>query len=132
MSGIAKSLRGQYPADQLYILGAERNSGSFTYDGIELGGERLCLEIEEELQAIKKKGGKITKISVVGYSLGGLVARYAIGLLHAKGVLDGLQCMVGVATSHLFASSPPPSIYTRLTRKLCHLSRTSQPSLVPS
>jgi len=94
MANIAKSLRNQYPPDQLYILGAERNSGSFTYDGIELGGERLCLEIEEELEAIEKKGGKIKQFSVVGYSLGGLVARYAIGLLHAKGVLDELECMV--------------------------------------
>ncbi len=46
-----------------------------------------ALEIEEELQVIESRGGKIKKISIIGYSLGGLVARYAIGLLHAKGVL---------------------------------------------
>lgn len=93
MANIAKSLRAQYSEDRLYILVAKRNSGSFTYDGIELGGERVCREIEEELQLIESKGGKIKKLSVVGYSLGGLVSRYAIGLLHAKGILDQVECM---------------------------------------
>ncbi|KAL1863157.1 hypothetical protein VTK73DRAFT_6421 [Phialemonium thermophilum] len=93
MANIAKALRAEYPADKLYILLAKSNSGSFTYDGIELGGERVCREIESELSAIEGRGGKIRKLSVVGYSLGGLVARYAVGLLHAKGVLDGLECM---------------------------------------
>ncbi|POS70922.1 lipid particle protein [Diaporthe helianthi] len=92
MRNVAKALRAKHPADRVNILCAKRNSGSFTYDGIELGGERLCLEIEEELRAIEQRGGKIAKLSVVGYSLGGLVARYAIGLLYAKGVLDGLEC----------------------------------------
>jgi hypothetical protein len=93
MASVAKALRAQYPPEQVYILLAKRNSGSFTYDGIELGGERVCLEIEEELEVIKSKGGNIKKISIVGYSLGGLVARYAIGLLFARGVLDKLECM---------------------------------------
>ncbi|KAK3901455.1 putative serine esterase-domain-containing protein [Staphylotrichum tortipilum] len=93
MASVAKALRAQYPRDQVYILVAKRNSGSFTYDGIECGGERVCLEIEEELEVIKSRGGTIKKLSVVGYSLGGLVARYAIGLLFARGVLDGLECM---------------------------------------
>lgn len=92
MRNVAKALRARYPADEINILCAKRNSGSFTYDGIERGGERVCLEIEEELRAIEQRGGKIAKLSVVGYSLGGLVARYAIGLLFAKGVLDGLEC----------------------------------------
>ena len=94
MASVAKALRAQYPRDQVYILVAKRNSGSFTYDGIECGGERVCLEIEEELEVIKSRGGNIKKLSIVGYSLGGLVARYAIGLLFARGVLDGLECMV--------------------------------------
>jgi len=94
MVSAAKSLRAQHPPEKVYILLAKRNSGSFTYDGIECGGERVCLEIEEELELIKSRGGNIKKISIVGYSLGGLVARYAIGLLHARGILDDLECMV--------------------------------------
>jgi predicted esterase len=98
MNQVAKAIRATYPEDQLHLLLAERNSGSFTYDGIELGGERVCLEIEEELEAIRKKGGNITKLSIVGYSLGGLVARYAIGLLYAKGVLDQVEPVVCTAS----------------------------------
>ena len=94
MVNVAKSLRDQYPPESLYLLVAKRNSGSFTYDGIELGGERVCAEIEEELRKISNAGGKITKLSIVGYSLGGLVARYAVGLLEAKGVLSELECTV--------------------------------------
>ena len=104
MAQVAKALRAQYPPEQVYILVAKRNSGSFTYDGIELGGERVCLEIEEELELIKSKGGKIKKLSIAGYSLGGLVARYAIGLLFARGVLDNLECMVRAI--HTYVSHP--------------------------
>ena len=94
MNTIAKALRSQHSPDELYLLIAKRNSGSFTYDGIELGGERVCAEIEEELRLIESQGGKVKKLSIVGYSMGGLVSRYAVGLLHAKGLLDGLECTV--------------------------------------
>lgn len=94
MRNVAKSLRDNYSEDELYILLAKQNSGNHTYDGIETGGERVCAEIEQELRDIEKKGGKITKLSIAGYSLGGLVSRYAVGLLYAKGVLDDLECMV--------------------------------------
>lgn len=94
MNSIAKALRAQYPEDKLYLLLAKRNSGSFTYDGIERGGERVCLEIEEELESIRNKGGNITKLSIVGYSLGGLVARYAVGLLEMRGVLRQVEPVV--------------------------------------
>jgi hypothetical protein len=98
MKNIAKSLREKFPAEDLYLLLAKRNSGSFTYDGIERGGERVCAEIEEEMRLIEERGGKITKLSIVGYSLGGLVSRYAVGLLHAKGILDTVECMVRFTT----------------------------------
>lgn len=96
MRNIAKGLRDEYPTDQLYLLLAKRNSGSFTYDGIERGGERVCAEIEEEIKSIEDQGGKISKLSIIGYSLGGLVSRYAVGLLYAKGVLDKVECMVRI------------------------------------
>ncbi|POR39310.1 Putative lipase [Tolypocladium paradoxum] len=108
MQNIAKSLRSQYPPDELYMLLAKRNSGSFTYDGIELGGERVCAEIEEELRSIESRGGKITKLSIIGYSLGGLVSRYAVGLLYVKGILDTVECMnfTTFASPHLGVRSP--------------------------
>ncbi|KAI1192734.1 putative serine esterase-domain-containing protein [Nemania serpens] len=108
MNQVAKAIRATYPEDQLYLLLAKRNSGNFTYDGIELGGERVCLEIEEEIESIRSQGGNVTKLSLVGYSLGGLVARYAIGLLYAKGVLDEVEPVnfTTFATPHLGVRAP--------------------------
>lgn len=100
MVNIAKSLRSRYSADEVYLLLAKQNSGSFTYDGIERGGERVCAEIEQELRDIESRGGKISKLSIIGYSLGGLVSRYAVGLLEAKGVLDTVECMVRITNSY--------------------------------
>lgn len=108
MANVAKRLRAEYPKEKLYILVAKRNAGSFTYDGIEVGGERVCHEILEELALIKSQGGKIRKLSVVGYSLGGLVARYAIGLLYAKGVLDELECQTFTAFASPFLGVRTP------------------------
>lgn len=88
---VAQSLREKHPEENLHILVAKRNSGSFTYDGIELGGERVCQEIEEEIDKLAKKGQEIRKISFVGYSLGGLVARYAVGLLESKGFFEKIK-----------------------------------------
>ncbi|KAI0146134.1 DUF676-domain-containing protein [Xylariaceae sp. FL1272] len=116
MNQVAKAVRAAYSQDQLYLLLAKRNSGSFTYDGIELGGERVCVEIEEELEKIHSKGGKITKLSIVGYSLGGLVARYAIGLLYAKGVLDQVEPVnfTTFASPHIGVRSPLRGVYNTL------------------
>ncbi|OAA67317.1 DUF676 domain containing protein, hydrolase-like protein [Niveomyces insectorum RCEF 264] len=108
MGSIAAALRDEFSEDRLHLLVAESNSGYFTYDGIETGGERVCIEIENALAAVEARGGHIARISVIGYSLGGLVARYAVGLLHAKGVLDKLECMnfTAFASPFLGARSP--------------------------
>ncbi|KAJ5960319.1 uncharacterized protein N7479_007469 [Penicillium vulpinum] len=105
---IVSALRDRYGNDGLYILCPKANSGNYTYDGIELGGERLVHEVEETLESLAEKGQKITKISVVGYSLGGLLARYAIGLLNARGWLDKLEPMnfTTFATPHVGVRTP--------------------------
>ena len=79
---------------KLHTLVAKSNSGNFTYDGIELGGERVCQEIEEEIEKLARAGQAVTRLSLVGYSLGGLVARYAIGLLYSKGLFRNIQPVV--------------------------------------
>jgi len=91
---MAKSLRKKHPEKGLHILVAKRNSGNFTYDGIELGGERVCQEIEEEIEKLAMEGQEIKRLSLVGYSLGGLVARYAVGLLDSKGFFEKIKPVV--------------------------------------
>ncbi|OAQ98621.1 hypothetical protein LLEC1_02094, partial [Akanthomyces lecanii] len=116
MRNIAKCLRDQYSRDELYLLLAKRNTGSFTYDGVERGGERVCAEIEEELRSIEAAGGNITKLSIIGYSLGGLVSRYTVGLLYAKGILDSMECMnfCTFASPHLGVRTPLRGWYNHI------------------
>jgi len=92
LDSIAKYLYEKHPS--LHLLIAKRNSGNFTYDGIELGGERVCREIEERIQELARDGRPVTKLSLIGYSLGGLIARYAIGLLYSKGVFEDIEPVV--------------------------------------
>ena len=50
MGYISSSLRQRYEDSKLHVHIAAKNSGNFTYDGIELGGERLTREIEDALE----------------------------------------------------------------------------------
>lgn len=65
-------------------------------------------EIEEKLELLARQGQKITKISFVGYSLGGLLARYVIGLLEAHGWFDKLEPMnfTTFASPHVGVRTP--------------------------
>lgn len=64
--------------DKVFVHCSERNMASLTLDGVDVMGERLA---EEVLELIKQKP-KLRKISFVAHSVGGLVARYAIGRLY--------------------------------------------------
>ncbi|KAF2669825.1 DUF676-domain-containing protein [Microthyrium microscopicum] len=105
---LTSSLRDQFSGEDLHILLPKRNSGNFTYDGIEICGERVTKEIEEEKERLEEKGIKITKISIIGYSLGGLVARYTVGILYHRGFFDDVKPInfTTFATPHLGVRSP--------------------------
>lgn len=108
MAYLESSLRKKHPEDRLHILNAKGNSGSFTYDGIELGAERVTHEIEDTLEKLERDGKPFEKLSVVGYSLGGLVARYVIGLLYSKGWFSKIEPVnfTTFATPHLGVRTP--------------------------
>lgn len=62
-----------------------------TYDGIRRCAERLVAEVLYEIETLSAKENlKVVKISFVGYSLGGLVSRYAVGILLDLGVFDSI------------------------------------------
>ncbi|KAL8893720.1 MAG: hypothetical protein Q9192_004989 [Flavoplaca navasiana] len=113
---LAKSLREKHPEDKLNILVAKSNSGSYTYDGIETGGERVTQEVEELLNELIQGGTPIVKLSIVGYSLGGLIARYAIGLLYSKGWFETIKPInfTTFATPHLGVRTPLRGYHSQL------------------
>lgn len=92
MKYLTTSIKERYP--DLDVLVPKSNAGSFTYDGAEVGGERVADEVETRLDELKKQGHTITKFSITGYSFGGLVARYAIGLLYHKGIFEQIEPVV--------------------------------------
>ncbi|KAK8215325.1 hypothetical protein M8818_001946 [Zalaria obscura] len=108
LSYLETALREAYPADRLHILLAKSNAYNHTYDGIHLGGERIASEIESQIKTLSDSGTTIRKLSIVGYSLGGLVARYTIGLLYATGLFDTIEPVnfTTFATPHLGVRTP--------------------------
>ena len=113
---LATTLREKYGKDELDILVAQSNSGSFTYDGVQTGAERVTQEIETLLEELIKDGAPIDKISIVGYSLGGLVARYAVGLLFSKGWFEKIQPVnfTTFACPHLGVRTPLRGYHSHL------------------
>ncbi|KAJ9121976.1 hypothetical protein QFC24_004559 [Naganishia onofrii] len=70
---------------ELRILVAQGNEGTYTYDGIDVCANRVAKEIDKEVARIEKDGSRVVReFSVMGYSVGGLIARYLIGLLHSR------------------------------------------------
>lgn len=108
MKFVASSLQDKHSEDKLRILIPKSNANNLTYDGVEVGGERVTEEVEEEMSTLLEQGHNVTKISIVGYSLGGLVARYAIGLLYSRGFFDRFEPVnfTTFATPHLGVRSP--------------------------
>lgn len=108
LNHLKNTLSEQYPDGQLYVLVPNSNAEYLTYDGIELGAERITNEIEQKVEELEKQGAKLSKISIIGYSLGGLIARYTIGLLYKNGLFDKLQPtnFTTFATPHLGVRSP--------------------------
>lgn len=117
---IESALRDKYAADRLHILVPKGNAGNFTYDGIELGAERVTQEIESFLEQQESEGKQVKKLSIVGYSLGGLVARYAIGLLYSRGWFSKIEPInfTTFATPHLGVRTPGLGVGSRFFNAL--------------
>ncbi|XP_042506536.1 putative lipase ROG1 isoform X2 [Macadamia integrifolia] len=100
--------------DKVIVHCSERNVSRMTLDGVDVMGERLA---EEVVEVIKRKPD-VRRISFIAHSLGGLVARYAIGRLYrppkteavedahdedSRGTIFGLEAInfITVAAPHL-------------------------------
>ncbi|KAJ7043596.1 DUF676-domain-containing protein [Mycena alexandri] len=91
------------PDSALHVLRAETNKDDSTYDGIDWGGERVAEEIAAEVEKLKQEGRTVTRFSITGYSLGGLVARYVVGILRQRGFFENVVPVNfnTIATPHL-------------------------------
>lgn len=80
------------PADEeLVVYKTGSHSGYLTYDGVDINGKRTSDEILEQTNALSQEGNKVTKLSIIGYSLGGLISRYAVGILYSQGYFDDID-----------------------------------------
>ena len=43
----------------------------------------VSLQILDKVKELEKEGSKVTRFSVTGYSLGGLIARYVVGCVRS-------------------------------------------------
>ncbi|KZT65026.1 DUF676-domain-containing protein [Daedalea quercina L-15889] len=89
--------------EELEVLLAKTNQDEHTYDGIDWGGERVAEEIFAAVKRLEDDGKRITRFSITGYSLGGLVSRYAVGVLHQRGFFDNVTPVTfnTIATPHI-------------------------------
>ncbi|CAN6215050.1 unnamed protein product [Urochloa humidicola] len=65
--------------DNFFIYASSSNIYTKTFDGIDIAGRRLA----DEVLDVVKKMSSLRKISFLAHSLGGLFARYAIGILYS-------------------------------------------------
>ncbi|KAG9002248.1 hypothetical protein FRB90_011415, partial [Tulasnella sp. 427] len=100
---------------EMDVLVAETNREENTYDGIDWGAERVIEEARKRFMQIKarvavietsppgSRSRKVTRFSMVGYSLGGLVSRYVVGVFHATSFFDSVEPVnfATIATPHL-------------------------------
>jgi len=102
------------------------HGGFLTYDGVDVNGKRICDEIltkTDQLQAT----GKVVKLSIIGYSLGGLISRYAIGILYTRGYFDTVTPVnfITFCSPHVGVPHPKASkamfVYNRIAPKFLAL-----------
>lgn len=94
----------EWGGEQTVVINSHVSKGtSLTHDGIDACGDRLVQLIKDTVCEMERPGLAVTKLSLLGYSMGGLIARYCAGRLHADGFFAKVQPVnfVAVATPHL-------------------------------
>ncbi|KIK65708.1 hypothetical protein GYMLUDRAFT_56361 [Collybiopsis luxurians FD-317 M1] len=132
LAEMARIVKEERP--ELHVLLPKANEEESTYDGIDWGGERVAQEIIDEISHLRSEGKAVRHFSMTGYSLGGLVSRYVVGILSQRGFFspDSPEYMIPVnfntiATPHL-GLIKYNSLFSTLTHKLGPklLSRTGE------
>eukprot|EP00198_Chlamydomonas_reinhardtii_P001437 XP_001690773.1 predicted protein [Chlamydomonas reinhardtii] len=94
-------LRNMPDAGRYVFLQSAVNARWRTHHGVDVCGQRLA----EEICALLATAPGLTHVSMIGHSMGGMIARYAAGLLYrpADGTIAGLtpRHFVTLASPHL-------------------------------
>jgi hypothetical protein len=98
-------------SDKIVCLRPSSFSFWRTYDGLKINSDRVISEIYYEIETLKlSQNLKVDKISIVGYSLGGLIARHVIGSLYESGFFD-------VVTPVFFTTFATPHVGVEFYKK---------------
>lgn len=111
-----KNIKGSNPDEQIVVYKTGSHSGYLTYDGVDVNGKRISDEIVANVHALNEEKGTVTKFSLIGYSMGGLIARYALGILFHEGFFDEVQPVhfATFCTPHVGVVNPSNSLLSRL------------------
>lgn len=91
-SQIKQNITPSDPNEQIVVYKTGSHSGFLTYDGIDVNGKRISDEILHETARLNEgEEDTITKFSIVGYSLGGLISRYALGVLYSQKYFESIK-----------------------------------------
>lgn len=108
--------------EEIVTYKLDSHAGFLTYDGVDINGKRISDEILKKTEELNSHG-TVTKFSVIGYSLGGLISRYAIGILYNLGYFKEIEplnfitfCSPHVGVPHP-KSSTAMSIYDAIAPK---------------
>ena len=110
---LINTLQLKHPNKTFRSYKTKSNEKFKTYDGIDLCGARVAEEIfQETARLLQKQNLQVTQLSYIGYSLGGLIARFAIGVLDYKGFFDSVEAVnfVTFCTPHVGVLTPGTSI----------------------
>ena len=85
---------GDIVADEVGARGRSAGSRSRTLTAAPPPRGRRCNGQPHQITAALSKLGNVDRFSIIGYSMGGLIARYAIGKLLDAGAFKGIKLMV--------------------------------------
>ncbi|KAF7308798.1 F-box domain-containing protein [Mycena kentingensis (nom. inval.)] len=107
----------------VHILVARAFSDTLSLDGIDINAQRVLEELDATMLSLNQRTDALAaddpggpprfKISILGYSLGGLVARYLIGLLFLRGFFDTVEPVNFATFTTPHIGIPPPPFMSR-------------------
>lgn len=118
---LQETVKAKYPEKVFAIYKTKSNEKFKTYDGIDLCGARVVEEILDETAQLKTRDNLVvTEFSLIGYSLGGLIARFAIGILTYRNYFQHIKPInfVTFCSPHVGVLTPGDSLSVKCFNSL--------------